>query len=54
MRLRLMMMYIFTGTPIIGVIALMGMMPGGKLTLIMAHESPTIAPVRAVAGISTE
>ena len=52
MRLRLIMIYIMIGTPIMGVIALIGMMPWGEVTLSSEHKSATAAPVSIVTGSS--
>lgn len=42
------------GTPIMGVIALMGIMPEAEGTTLMSvHNNATTAPARAVAGKST-
>lgn len=42
-----------TGTPMIGVMALMGMAPVDGNTLSQTHSKATPAPVKAVAGIRT-
>lgn len=54
MRLRLRMMYIIMGTPIMGVIALMGITPDEIGRTLMSEQSNAItAPHSAVAGSRT-